>query len=213
MKTIWMIILITMLCSFVGCNSNDKKEKVEVPDLDLHTAVYMRDLNIIRQHILAGSDLDIQENTRKSTPLITAAALGEPEAAKLLIDAGAKLNYQNSDGSTALITAAAFGKTQTAKVLVKAGADLNIQNNNGSTALHAAALLCKIEIVKLLIENGADKTIINKRGRTPFEAVSEPFEGVKDVYDEINKDFSSLGTKLDIEYIKKTRPVIAEMLK
>jgi len=216
MKSIWMIILITMVYCCIGCNSNNKnskEEEIEVPNLDLHTAIYMRDLNIIRQHIKAGSDVNIKEETRQSTPLITAAALDEPEAAQLLIDAGADLNYQNIDGSTALITAAVFGKTETAKVLVKAGANLNIQNNEGSTALLIASFLCNKEIVNMLIQNGADKTITNKRGKTAFQAVSEPFEDVKDIYDNINEDFNSFGTKLDFEHIKETRPVIAEMLK
>jgi ankyrin repeat protein len=176
-------------------------------------AIYMRDLDAIRQHIKAGSDLNIQEPTLKSTPLITAAALGEPEAAQVLIDAGANINAKNKDGSTALITTAAFGKTKVAEVLIKSGADLNITNNDGSTALHTAAFLCNKEIVEALLNAGADKTIKNKRGNTAYESVSAPFENEKKIYDAINKSFKALGTELDYERIKTTRPIIAEMLK
>lgn len=153
MKLFSIFILTFLLIAMTGCgksdessNSGEQENKVEAPNLDLHTAIYMRDLDAIRQHILAGSDLNIQEPTRKSTPLITAAALDEPDAAQILIDAGADINATNMDGSTALITAAAFGKTKVAKVLIDAGADLNILNNDGSTALHTSAFLCNKEI-------------------------------------------------------------------
>ena len=217
-----LIIMIAILFFAIlpGCrdtdessNSGEQETKVEAPNLDLHMAIYMRDLDAIRQHIAAGSDLNIQEPTRKSTPLITAAALGEPEAAQILIDAGANINAVNNDGSTALITAAAFAKTKVAKVLIDAGGDLNIINNDGSTALHTSAFLCNKEIVEALIKAGADRTIINKRAKTAFESVNAAFDQDKGIYDAINESFKALGTELDYEHIKKTRPIIAQMLK
>ncbi len=218
MKKILFIIAFN-IC-FISCgNEGESSEKaneqikVEAPDLDLHTAIYMRDLDAIHQHIKAGSDLNTQEPTLKSTPLITTAALGEPEAAQILIDAGANINAKNKDGSTALITAAAFGKTKVAEVLIKAGAYLNIQNNDGSTALHTSAFLCNKEIVEALLNAGADKTIKNKRGNTAYESVRAPFENEKKIYDVINNSFKALGAELDYEKIKRTRPLIAKMLK
>ena len=220
MKLLSILIFIILLSAMTGCgnsdessNSGEKENNIEAPNLDLHMAIYMRDLDAIRQHIKAGSDLNIEEPTRKSTPLITAAALDEPDAAQILIDAGAKINATNLEGSTALITAAAFGKTKVAKVLIDGGADLNIQNNDGSTALHTSAFLCHKEIVEALINAGADKTIKNKRGNTAYESVSAPFEDEKKIYDIINKGFKALGAELDYEHIKTTRPIIAEMLK
>jgi ankyrin repeat protein len=215
-----IIFIIAFLIFFIACGDEgessekaNEQTKVEAPDLDLHTAIYMRDLDAIRQHIKADSDLNIKEPSRKSTPLITAAAFDEPDAAQILIDGGANINATNMDGSTALITAAAFGKTKVAKVLINSGADLNIQNNDGSTALHTAAFLCNKEIVEALLNAGADKTIKNKRGNTAYESVSAPFENKKNIYDSINKGFKSLGTELDYDHIKTTRPIIAEMLK
>jgi hypothetical protein len=196
MRTITTVILALMFFTFVGCGNQDKppgqseesQTTVSVPKVDLHSAVVTDDLEVIRQHIKAGSDLNVLEPSRASTPLITAAFLGKTEAAKILIDAGADLNYKNIDGSTALHTAAAFGKTEAAKILIDAGADLNCQNNAGATALHTAAFFCHVEIVEALLEKGADKTLKNKAGQTAFE-------------------------KLDYDHIKTTRPKIAEMLK
>ncbi len=221
MRTIITVILAFMLFTFNSCGNKYKSHQqaeesqttVKVPKVDLHSAVVTDDLEAIHQHIKACSDLNVLEPSRASTPLITAAALGKTEAAKILIDAGADLNYQNADGSTALHTAAAFGNTEAAKILINAGADLNKQNNDGSTALHAAAFLCRVEIVEALLEKGADKTLKNKMGQTALETVELPFEDVKGVYDAIGASLKPLGLKLDYDYIKTTRPKIAEMLK
>ncbi|MGB6121019.1 MAG: ankyrin repeat domain-containing protein [Bacteroidota bacterium] len=221
MRTITTTVLALMLFALVGCGNRDESPRQpaesqtigSAPKVDLHSAVVTDDLEAIRQHIEAGSDINVLEPSRASTPLITAAFLGKTEAAKILIDAGADLNYQNVDGSTALHTAAAFGKTEVAKILIDAGTDLNLQNNEGSTALHTAAFFCRVEIVEALLEKGADKTIENKTGQTVYEIVTIPFEDLKGVYDAVGAGLRPLGLKLDYDRIKTTRPKIAEMLK
>ena len=116
-------------------------------------------------------------------------------------------------GSTPLMSAALFGKTEIAKLLIDAGAMLNVQNNEGSTALITAAFFCRPEIVKMLLEKKANKTIKNKYNNTAYETVAGPFQDVKPVYDMLGSALAPLGLKLDYEYLKKTRPVIAAMLK
>ena len=59
--------------------------------------------------------------------------------AKLLIDAGADLNFRNSEGSTALISAAFFGRREIVQLLLNAGADKTIKNKYGSTAYESVA--------------------------------------------------------------------------
>jgi hypothetical protein len=108
--------------------------------VDLHTAVILENLEAIGQHIEAGSDLNVLEPSRASTPLITAAALGKTEAARMLIDAGADLDYQNNDGSTALHTAALFCRVEIVEALLEKGADKTLKNNTGSTALDIVEL-------------------------------------------------------------------------
>ena len=210
-----------MLFTLVGCGNQNESPRQpaesqttpSAPKVDLHSAVVTDNLEAIRQHIEAGSDINVLEPSRASTPLISAAFLGKTEAATLLIDAGADLNYQNVDGSTALHTAAAFGKPEVAKILIDAGADLNLQNNQGSTALHTAAFFCRVEIVEALLEKGADKTLKNKSGKTAYEIATLPFEDLTGVYDAIGAGLRPLGLKLDYDRIKATRPQIAKMLK
>jgi ankyrin repeat protein len=209
MKTFVSITFLLILLISNGC----EKQEVPVPDIDLHTAVLTDDLDVICQHVKAGSDLNVPESSLSSSPLITAAALGRTDAAEILIDGGADLNYKNDDGSTALITAIAFGKTEVAEILIDAGADLDTKNNEGSSALHTAAFFCNVEIVEALLENGIDKSIRNKNLATAMEIVERPFEEVKAVYDHIGKKLYELGITLDYDHIKKTRPIIADMLK
>lgn len=182
------------------------------PKVDLHTAVVTDNLEVIKQHIKAVTDLNVREPSRKSSPLITAAAAGKTEAAKLLIDAGADLNIQNADGSTALHTAAVFGNNEIAQLLIDAGSDLNAKNNDGATALHVSAFFGRLEIVKALIAKGADTSVKNGRGHTALETVQAPFEAVQPVYDAISAGLKPLGVTLDYEQIKTARPQIAELL-
>ena len=113
-------------------------ETVESPKVDLHTAVILNDISSIKQHIAIGSDLNVVEPTRKSTPLITAAVLGKTEAAIALIKARADLDYKNADGSTALHTASFLCHPEIVKSLLENGADKSLLNNSNKTALEIA---------------------------------------------------------------------------
>jgi uncharacterized protein len=102
--------------------------------VDLHTAVLKNDIEAVKKHIASKSDLNVIEPMGGSTPLISASLFGHSEIAKLLINAGAKLNVQNNDGSTALITAAFFGRTDIVNLLLQSKADKTIKNKYGQTA-------------------------------------------------------------------------------
>ena len=217
MKILVNILLVLILTSFVGCgnegkSSQSEEEKVSPPKLDLHAAIYLRDLEAIKQHIKIGSDLNVLEPVRNSTPLISAAVLGEPEAAKILIDAGADMNHKNLDGSTALLVAIVFGKEKIAKVLIDNGADLNLKNKDGSTALHIAAFFCDIDIVKALLDKRANKAWTNNDGKTPLQIVEPPIDKVKPIYDAVGERIKPLGLEFDYDKIKTDRPIIAKML-
>ena len=109
--------------------------KILPPEVGLHMAVIEGDLMAVRQHILAGSDVDEKEPTGGSSPLITAAVFGRTEVAMALIEAGADVNIKNNDGSTPLHSAAFFCRTEIVEGLLANGADKNIRNNAGSTAM------------------------------------------------------------------------------
>lgn len=190
-KNLGYIIISIVLLTLNSCKGQENKTKAEddkptvnestvkAPIVDIHTAAFFGNLDAIKQHINAGSDL----------------------------------NQKDQYGSTPLNIAATFGKTDIALVLINADANLNIKNGEGSTPLHVASFFCRKEIVKALLESGADKSMTNNFGATPLMSVSAPFSEVKPFYEQMSKNLGPFGLKLDYEYIERTRPIIAEMLK
>ena len=115
------------------------KTEAQAPNIDIHAAAVMGDLEAVQQHIKAGTDLDMKEPLGGSSPLITAVVFGKTEVAKVLIEAGADLNIKNNEGSTALHSAAFFCRTEIVESLLAKGADKTIKNKLGSTAFQAVA--------------------------------------------------------------------------
>ena len=111
--------------------------EVSAPEMNLHEAAIRGDLNVVKLHIAAGSDLNAKEPAGGSSPLITAALFGKTEIAAALIDAGAEVNLVNNEGSTALHTAVFFCRKDIVELLLDAGADKSIRNKAGSTALES----------------------------------------------------------------------------
>ena len=114
-------------------------QSVSAPAIGLEKAVHQGNAEAVRQHIAAGSDLNVRRADSGSTPLITGATFGQTETASLLIEAGADLNIRNNDGSTALHTAVFLCRTEIVKALLEKGADKNIRNSAGATALDSVA--------------------------------------------------------------------------
>lgn len=135
----YMIVLLAGLlfsCSG-GAQSGGNKSGNEAPDIDLHAAVIGGNLEAVKQHIAAGSDLNTPDPFGGSSPLITAALFGKEEIARELLKAGAKVNYTNNEGSTALHTATFFCEKEVVHLLIMNGADKSIRNNYGATALES----------------------------------------------------------------------------
>lgn len=136
-------ILVACIAVFTACGGNGNSSRneehtnkavVDAPEIDIHTAVATGNKEALRQHIAAGSDINAKDPFGGSSPLITAAVFGRTDLAKLLVDAGADLNFRNNDGSTPLISAAFFGRPEIVELLLDAGADKSIRNRYGATA-------------------------------------------------------------------------------
>lgn len=115
-------------------NSTETKSVVETPEIDLSAAILSNNLEAVKQHIEAGTDINKKDAMSGSTPLITAASFGKNEIAEVLIEAGADLTPKNSDGATALHAAAFFCRVEIVQMLMDAKADKSSRNNFGATA-------------------------------------------------------------------------------
>ncbi|MEM9674154.1 MAG: ankyrin repeat domain-containing protein [Cyclobacteriaceae bacterium] len=136
LKTLFSFSFIAILLSACTESNSSTQEKslVDKPKMDIQAAVISGNLEVVKQHIAAGIDLNEKEQFSGSTPLISAATFNKPEIAQALIDAGADLSVKNNDGSTALHSAAFFGRVEIVQMLIDAQADKTIRNNFGATA-------------------------------------------------------------------------------
>ena len=71
------------------------------------------------------------------TALTYAARQGSTEAARTLVDLGAKTSYRDGEGYTPLLLAIMNARYDTAAALIDKGADVNEADNNGQTPLFA----------------------------------------------------------------------------
>jgi len=161
-----------------------KRTTGESPDGTLFNAAVAGNLEAVKQHIAAGTDL----NQKDPNPLGT-------------------------KGSS-LHAAAAFGYTEVAVALIEGGADVNQKDKEGQTPLHTAAFFCYPEIVQSLLENGADKTIKDNDGQTALGMVQFPWSVTKGIYELIDGIvFKPAGKPLDYNRIQKTRPQVAAIIR
>ncbi len=184
-QVLLLIILFTSACAqsekntttTTATESNTSENK---PKVDIHTAVLSGNLEMVKQHIKAGTDINQKEAMSSSTPLMSAITFNKPEIVEALI---------------------------------AADANLSLKNNDGSTALHIAAFFGRIEIVQMLIDAKADKTLRNNFGATPRETVMGDFAEIKPFYEMLIQQLKPMGFVLDLNELKKARPVVAMMLK
>ena len=78
----------------------------KAPDIDIHTAAFDRDIEAVKQHLAAGTDVNAK-GRNGSTPLHSAASGGHGGIVELLIAKGADVNA-NSNYKTPLYP---YGKT------------------------------------------------------------------------------------------------------
>ena len=131
---------------------------------DLFLALDHRDLAGVQELIKKGADPN-SRNGLEFTPLYIAAASHQPQAMKLLIDAGAKIDAESPYGSP-LAFAAASAHVAGAEMLIAKGADVNVARVDGIHPLMMAAYTGAPPMVSLLIKNKAKIDEPNYYGAT-----------------------------------------------
>jgi ankyrin repeat protein len=106
----------------------------KAPDISIHQAAYDGNIEAVKQHLAAGTDVNAKADGGV-TPLHGAAAGGQNEIAELLIAEGADVNAKDENGSTPLHLSAWKGHFETAELLITADADVNAKMKDGYTPL------------------------------------------------------------------------------
>ena len=135
-------ILITTIAAVlvVGCG----------PSVDIHQAVIDGNIEVVKQHIADGADVDTKLD-RGYTALHYAAHEGHKEIAELLISEGADVDAKDDKfGTTPLSEAADGGHMEVAELLIAKGADVNAKNKDGWLPLDAPVINDHTEIADLL---------------------------------------------------------------
>ena len=98
------LCLTLLICGLFAACATSAREKehdeIAAPKKSLEAAAAEGDVDAVRQHIAAGTDPNTQHLTNGSKPLIVEPTIGHTEVARALIQRGADLEIQNSDGAT-----------------------------------------------------------------------------------------------------------------
>ena len=108
------------------------------PDISIHDAARDGNIEAVKQHLAAGTDVDEKGGMTKYTPLQEASRKGHKEVAELLIAKGADVNAKNDFGVTPLHYAADYGQREIIDLLITKGADVNATDFIGMTPLDSA---------------------------------------------------------------------------
>ncbi len=130
-----------------------------VPKTDLWSAAKSGHLKAIRQLLEAGADINAKKTTLNiegDTLLHFAASNNQAEAAKVLVELGARVDSRNNLGMTPLMEAAFEGADETIEVLLACKANLNAQDRDGMTPLEHAVLGGREKTVAILLAKGAN---------------------------------------------------------
>ncbi len=169
------------------------RQFARIPNL-LKNAVFNNNIEFVKTLIQKGADVNVYGNDYDA-PLTIAAERGYVEIVRMLIDAGANVNFENdnitalmsavknnhvkivrmligaeanvnTDGDTALIIAVEGNHVEIVRMLIDAGVDVDHQDYTEFTALMAAARAGKEKIVRMLIDAGADLEIVDNENET-----------------------------------------------
>ena len=132
---------------------------------ELLQAVERGDTATVNRLLTAGT-LPDPVDSAKQTPLLIAVAKNSPNAAKLLIDAGANVNAQASNLDSPWLLAGALGRAPMLRMMIPKGPDFSLRNRFGGTALIPACERAHVEAVEVLLTTRIDVNHVNNLGWT-----------------------------------------------
>ncbi len=145
------------------------------PELDIFEAAALGYVDRLRERLLDDPDAAAAAFSPDGfTALHFAAFFGKPEAARMLLEHGARHDvYTRNEFANQPLHAAAAGRhIEVCRVLLAAGADVNATQHGGYTPLHEAAQHGDVELSELFLSAGVDVQAVTDAGETPADAAA-----------------------------------------
>ena len=151
-------LLLTTIAAvvLVGCATTQSPEPptAKAPDISIHEAAYTGNIEAVKQHLTAGTDVNAKAS-RGWTPLHSVAT---KKIAELLITKGADVNAKDKIGGTPLHLSAHSGQREIVELLIANGANMNAKIEVGKwkdqTSLSLAIQNNQPETAALLRKHG-----------------------------------------------------------
>ena len=131
--------------------------------------------------IKAGASVTHVTHERSVSSAHSAVYLDNEQVLKNLLDGGADLNLQTSNGYAPLHYASWNGKMKSIHFLLNNGVDVNVQNADGETPLSLASKYFETEAVRVLLAADADPSLCDFYGLTPLDYAGN-YQPIKDAF-------------------------------
>ncbi|UCG52123.1 MAG: ankyrin repeat domain-containing protein [Candidatus Latescibacterota bacterium] len=190
--TVVFITGVLLLCLAVPALCGEIHRAIEADDIARVQQILERDPSAVSQR---------DDGQFRELPIHIAAATGNIEIAKLLLDAGADIDGGDSDNSTALGVAAMRKQGEMVAFLIERGADVNRRDRKADCPLSFAVYGRDEAIIQQLLDAGADLYFRNPNGETLLHiscarGVRSLVEHLLDNGAEIDARSANLGTPL-----------------
>jgi ankyrin repeat protein len=142
--------------------------------LDIFEAAALGRIEQLKERLLDASLLN-SYSPDGFTALHFACYFGQPEAARLLLEHGARVDAvaDNATHVMPLHSAASARNVAAVRLMLEHGAPVNARQQGGWVPIHAAAQNGDAEMVDLLLRHGADVEIANDQGKTAAMVAGE----------------------------------------
>ncbi|XP_063002928.1 DNA-binding protein RFXANK [Elgaria multicarinata webbii] len=150
--------------------------------LSVHQLAAQGELVLLKESLRKGENLLNKPDERGFTPLMWAAAFGEIEIVRTMLEWGADPHVLAKERESALSLASTGGYTDIIVLLLEKDVDINTYDWNGGTPLLYAVRGNHVKSVKALLARGADLTTEADSGYTPMDlAVALGYKRVQHV--------------------------------
>ncbi|XP_029469700.1 DNA-binding protein RFXANK [Rhinatrema bivittatum] len=140
-----------------------------VDSLSIHQLAAQGELTLLEGHLRKDNSLINAADERGFTCLMWAAAFGEIETVRSLLELGADPHILAKERESALSLASMGGYTEIVVMLLEKDVDIDIYDWNGGTPLLYAVRANHVKCVEALLARGADLTTEADSGYTPMD--------------------------------------------